>query len=89
LLAFGSYRAQPAPFTAERLIAFLSPEQRASLPLESAQLGSLKTLGGEAARKAPKAPVATRTLLLWAVLVLGAGTLVALALRLLKKTSGA
>jgi Protein of unknown function (DUF3999) len=88
LLAFGSHRAEPAPFAAAPLLAFLSPEQRARLPLESARVGALRTLAGEAARKPPKAPFPMRTALLWSVLVAGAATLILLALRLLKRTQG-
>jgi hypothetical protein len=89
LLAFGSHRAEPAPFAADPLLSFLSPEQRARLPLESAHVGAVRTLAGEAARKAPEAPFPMRTALLWSVLVAGAATLILLALRLLKKTQGA
>jgi hypothetical protein len=89
LLAYGSHHLHPAPFDAERLTAFLSSEQRARLPLASAHGLSVRTLGGEAARTAPKAPLPMRTWLLWAVLVAGAALLIGLSLRLLRKTGGA
>ncbi len=86
LLAFGSHRRDGAAYDAEQLIAFLTPEQRAALPLESARTTKLRTLGGEAARRAPAAPLPMRTVILWSVLVAGAATLILLAFALLRKS---
>jgi hypothetical protein len=68
------------------LIAFLTPEQRAALPLESARATKQRTLSGEAARSQPQSPLPVRTVLLWSVLVAGAATLIFLALALLRKS---
>jgi hypothetical protein len=89
LLAFGSHHRDGSSYEAAQLIAFLSPEQRAALPLESAKAGEARVLGGEGARVLPKAPLPVRTAVLWSVLVAGAATLIVLALRLLRKSRGA
>jgi hypothetical protein len=85
LLAFGSHRRDGAAYEAQQLIAFLTPEQRAALPLESARVTGQRTLSGEAALSQPKTPLPLRTVLLWSVLVAGAATLILLALALLRK----
>lgn len=89
LLAFGSHKREGSPYDASQLLAFLSPEQRAALPLESAKAGEARVLGGEGARLVPKQPLPVRTIALWSVLVAGAATLIVFALRLLRKNRGA
>lgn len=89
LLAFGSYRRASAPFAADALLSFLTPEQKRELPLVSAHAGAQRTLGGPAARTPPKPGFPVQSAVLWGVLVLGAGTLILLALRLLKKSERA
>lgn len=85
LLAFGSYKQTPAPFDAERLLAFMPEAARAALPRESAQVSGRQRLAGPTAREAPLPPRSYRKHVLWAVLIVSAGLLVALALRLLRR----
>jgi hypothetical protein len=85
LLAFGSYKETAPAFAAERLLAFMPEPARATLPRESARVQEHVKLAGDAARHAPPPPRSYRRELLWAVLIVGAGTLVVLALRLLRR----
>jgi hypothetical protein len=85
LLAFGSYKPVAPAFDADQLLAFMPETARNALPVESAKLGVRRMLAGAAARRAPPPAPSYRLPILWAILVLGAGTLVVLALRMLKR----
>ncbi|HEX6241558.1 MAG TPA: DUF3999 domain-containing protein, partial [Polyangiales bacterium] len=85
VLAFGSYRAAPPSFEADQLLAFLPEAARRQLPTETARAVDLQALAGESARREPLPPHSYRMQVLWGVLILGAGLLVVLAFRLLRK----
>jgi hypothetical protein len=85
LLAYGSYKRTAPGFDPDQLLAFMPDAARNALPLESAQVKAHRTLAGAAARRAPPPPRSYRLPVLWAILILGAGTLVVLALRMLRR----
>jgi hypothetical protein len=85
VLAFGSYKQTAPAFDAEQLLDFLPEAARAALPLESARVDGAVKLGGAAARNAPPPARSYRMHVLWAVLIAGAGTLLVLALRMLRR----
>jgi uncharacterized protein DUF3999 len=85
-VAFGSRRAAPVtPPSCEGLLGDIRTTEREQLIAEAYPTGSMSALGGEAAlRPAPKqTPV--RLIVLWGVLIVGAGVLVAMALALIKR----
>jgi hypothetical protein len=88
-LAYGSLRATPSEFSADELLALLPPasKSQAGAPKPEpaiASAGATRTLGGDAALRAPPPPPPIKTYVLWAVLIAGVGLLTALALRLLR-----
>lgn len=85
VLAYGSRKTAPRAFEASELLAFIPEQARGALPLESAKLAGRRTLGGNAARSAPPPERSYKLPILWTILIVGAGTLVLLALRLLRK----
>jgi hypothetical protein len=50
-----------------------------------ASIGQQRTLGGELALQAPPEPTPVKRIVLWAVLVIGAASLIVMAVTLLKK----
>lgn len=86
LLAYGSYKSGPEPFAAAQLLEFMTAAAREALPRESARIIDRRTLQGDSARVAPPAPRSYKTLILWAVLIAGAVTLLLLALRMLRRS---
>ena len=85
LLAFGSHKAAPAAFDAGQLLAFIPEPARKALPVESAKVSRPRALAGPAARTRPPPARSYRIPVLWTVLILGAGMLAMLALRMLKR----
>jgi hypothetical protein len=85
-LAFGSRRAEPlAPPGCESLLTDIRADERAQLLSEAYVSGPMRALGGEASlRPAPK-QTSVRLIVLWSVLIAGAGVLIAMALVLLKR----
>jgi hypothetical protein len=84
-LAYGSRRAEVSPASAcDALLADFGSDERSKLVGEGEQQAA-RVLGGDSAlRPAPrKTPV--RLVVLWSVLILGVGLLVAMALALLKR----
>jgi hypothetical protein len=88
-LAYGSRRADIAsPAACDGLLADVSAEERRGL-LTEAYSGELKSLGGAAALKPMPQRTPTRVVVLWAVLVVGVGLLIGMALSLLKRVRAA
>ena len=84
-VAFGSRRADLAsPSPCDGLLADVAAEERREMITE-AYPGELKTLGGEAALRPLPRKTPTRVVVLWSVLVVGVGLLVAMAVSLLKR----
>ena len=87
VLAYGSVRAPPADTPAcDALLAQFSPAERAGL-IGAAQVAPAPAalFGGSEALAPPPKPTPVRQIVLWAVLLLGAAALVAMALSLLKR----
>lgn len=85
LLAFGSRRAELAdPASCDGLLKDVSDEDRQHM-IADGYAGEFKTLGGEAALKPLPKKTPTRVIALWAVLIVGVGLLVAMAMSLLKR----
>lgn len=84
-LAFGSRRAEPAAATAcDALLTDVSDEELAKLIAGGVPQGA-RTLGGDSAFKPLPRKTPTRLVVLWSVLVVGVGLLVAMAVALLKR----
>lgn len=89
MLAFGSRRAAATPaYACNGLIGDTSTLSDGTPPeglIGDAYLGELRTLGGDLALQAPPVPTPVKRIVLWAVLVLGAASLIAMAVTVLKK----
>lgn len=85
VLAYGSRKTAPRAFEASELLSFIPEEARGALPIESAKVEARRALGGNAARTLPPPERSYRLPILWTILIVGAGTLVLLALRMLRK----
>ena len=84
-LAVGSRRAESAPAVpCDGLLANISPEEREKMT-GMAYPGPQRVLGGERALQPLPRQTPTRMIVLWGVLVVGVGLLVAMALSLLKR----
>ncbi|MBL8265433.1 DUF3999 domain-containing protein [Steroidobacter sp.] len=84
-VAFGSRRAELAkPTVCDGLLSDVSAADRERM-IEQGYAGSILPLGGADALKAPPKKTPTKVVVLWAVLVVGVGLLVAMALSLLKR----
>jgi hypothetical protein len=84
-LAYGSRRADPAPARAcNSLLSGLS-EAELVQNMGSAYLGAERSLGGEAALRPLPKKTPIRQIVLWSVLILGVGVLIAMALSLLRR----
>lgn len=82
-LAFGSRRAELAnPARCEGLLADVSGDERRGMIAQGVP-GAFKSLGGQTALEPPPRKTPTRVIVLWAVLIVGVGLLVAMALSLL------
>lgn len=83
-LAFGSRRAaSSSAYPCDGLLSD-SNASRENL-VGDAHLGEPRTLGGEVALQAPPQPTSVKRIVLWAVLVIGAASLIVMAVTLLKK----
>jgi hypothetical protein len=88
-LAFGSRRAENAPASGcDALLADVGANERAQL-VSPGIVGAPRSLGGEAALKPLPKQTPARLVVLWTVLIVGVGVLVAMALVLLKRVRGA
>jgi hypothetical protein len=84
-LAFGSRRAEVSPASAcDSLLADVRSEERARMVGEGFAQGA-RVLGGDKALRALPRETPVRLVVLWTVLVVGVGLLVAMALTLLKR----
>jgi hypothetical protein len=84
-VAFGSRRAEVAqPAVCDGLLADVSAAERENM-IEQGYAGQVVSLGGPDALKIPPKKTPTKVVILWAVLVVGVGLLVAMALSLLKR----
>jgi Protein of unknown function (DUF3999) len=79
LLAYGRYRAPPARFEADDLLALLPKSSAVTAP---ASLGEIQQLGGERQLSPPKPPPPYKIYVMWAVLIAGVLALGALTLSL-------
>jgi len=87
-LAFGSRRAESSPASGcDTLLADVGVKERAKL-VSQGIVGGQRSLGGESALKALPKQTPARLVVLWTVLVVGVGVLVAMALVLLKRVRG-
>ena len=87
-LAFGSRRAESSPAGAcDALLADVGVKERAKLVSEGI-VGTQRSLGDEDALKPLPKQTPARLVVLWTVLVVGVGVLVAMALVLLKRVRG-
>lgn len=85
VLAFGSRRAEPAsPASCDGLLSDVSPADRLEL-VEEGYAGAHRSLGGQLALTPLPQKTPTRLVVLWAVLVVETGTLIAMALSLLRR----
>lgn len=88
-IAFGSRRLEVPPATAcDGLLADVSAKERARL-ISEGYAGELRVLGGDAAFKPLPKQTPLRLVVLWSVLIVGVGLLIAMALCLLKRLRGA
>lgn len=86
-LAFASRRAEPAAArTCDALLAGMKPEDLEQ-NMSQGYPGQPRTLGGESALRPLPKQTPIRQVVLWGVLVVGVGALVAMALSLLKRVS--
>lgn len=84
-VAFGSRRAELAnPASCDGLLKDVSAQDRRDMIAEG-YAGEFKTLGGDAAMKPTPTKTPVRVMVLWGVLVVGVGLLIAMALSLLKR----
>jgi hypothetical protein len=84
-LAFGSRRAEPAPARGcDSLLGNLS-EAEVTANIDDGFVGAERELGGENALRPLPKPTPLRQIILWSVLVLGVGVVVAMALSLLRR----
>ncbi|MGH8178245.1 MAG: DUF3999 family protein [Steroidobacter sp.] len=84
-LAFGSRRAELAkPASCDGLLGDVSSQERRGM-IGEGYTRAFKTLGGESAFKPPPKKTPIRMIVLWTVLVVGVGLLVAMALTLMKR----
>ena len=86
-LAVGSARARHADYPVDAALASLRAKYGRDWQPPPATLGAPVVSAGDAALRAPPAPLAWRSWILWAVLVAGAGLVGAFAVSLLKGTS--
>ena len=89
-LAYGSQRAEVSAASAcDTLLADVSSKERAKLVAEGS-VQAARALGGDDALRPPPRQTPVRLVVLWSVLIVGVGVLVAMALVLLKrvKTQG-
>ncbi len=87
-LAFGSRRAQAAPLgQCDRLLSDVSSKDMEKL-IGDASIGASQTLGGDAAFKPLPKRTPVRLVVLWGVLIVAVGLLVAMAASLLKRVNG-
>jgi uncharacterized protein DUF3999 len=87
-VAFGSRRAELAPANGcDALLADVKADERAKL-VGKGVVGAPRSLGGEDALKPLPKETPARLVVLWTVLVVGVGLLVAMALALLKRVRG-
>jgi len=84
MLVYGKRGAANTAFSADRLVSIAGEPGRA-LDEASASLGPPGWLAGESAFDEPKAPLAWRQIVLWAVLILAVGVVLALSVRLLRE----
>ena len=88
-IAFGSRRLEVPPATAcDGLLADVSAKERARL-ISEGYAGELRVLGGDATFKPLPKQTPLRLVVLWSVLIVGVGLLIAMALCLLKRLRGA
>lgn len=88
-IAFGSRRADVSPATAcDALLADVSAKERAKL-IGEGHTGELRVLSGDAAFKPLPRKTPLRLIVLWSVLIVGVGLLIAMALSLLKRVRSA
>ena len=88
MLAFGSRRAEAAPASGcDSLLADVKADERTKL-VSKGVVGAPRSLGGEDALKPLPKETPARLVVLWTVLVVGVGLLVAMALALLKRVRG-
>ena len=84
-LAYGSRRAEIAPANGcDALLADVGANERAKLVSEGV-VGPARSLGGEDALRPVPRETPARLVVLWSVLIIGVGVLVAMALALLKR----
>ena len=84
-LAYGSRRAEISPANGcDTLLADVGANERAKL-VGKGSAGAPRTLGGESALKPLPKETPARLVVLWSVLIVGVGVLVAMALVLLKR----
>lgn len=84
-VAFGSRRAESSPASGcDALLADVKADERAKL-VSKGIVGAPRALGGESALKPLPRQTPVRLVVLWTVLVVGVGLLVAMALVLLKR----
>lgn len=84
-VAFGSRKAEVArPTVCDGLLADVSAADRERM-IEQGYVGPVVTLGGAEALKAPPKKTSSKVVILWVVLVVGVGLLVAMAFSLLKR----
>jgi hypothetical protein len=87
-VAFGSRRAErSAAGGCDALLADVAADERAKL-VSKGIVGAPRSLGGEGALKPLPRQTPARLLVLWSVLIVGVGLLVAMALALLKRVRG-
>ena len=84
-LAYGNVGLKPAYHGVDELIRRLERDDTQRIQLQQAELGTPRTLRGEAARSVPWYRGDWKQWLLWGVLLLGVGALGFVALRLLKQ----
>jgi uncharacterized protein DUF3999 len=88
-LAYGSRRAEVSPASAcDALLADVGSDERSKLVGEGEQQVA-RVLGGDSALRAPPKETPVRRVVLWSVLIVGVGLLVAMALALLKRVGRA
>jgi hypothetical protein len=87
-LAYGSRRAESSPATGcDSLLADVAANERAKL-VSKGIVGAPRSLGGEDALEPLPKRTPARLVVLWTVLIVGVGVLVAMALVLLKRVRG-
>lgn len=85
-LAYGSGRAEAAPRRACADLLRQLPQAELAALIGAVVAGEPRVIGGAAALQPAPAPLPTRRIVLWSLLVLGAALLIAMALSLLRRT---